>query len=682
MSITQLLPVETHLVGRIVTTNVETDTLTIYASFEDKKTGEAREPQSTTRLFELSIDTERAEFIYGTHTTTGGITTITVPATGRKLNKYGIMSGGATGFRHPINQPVGCATSHLPVEQINQVLDGTLGSGANILRIGDETASDIYIYAQNDQANKPFLKYDEANSKWVFSNDGTSSTDVGGGTGTITAGDGIDIAAGVVSVDLKADSGLVIDTTELKLDIRGNYGLLADANGLYIDLKTNGGLEFDTGQLGINFASGGGLEDTGSGAQLSGTADVSVSKTFVSDEILATGDAVANIPYQNVYRDGFTTGDIQLGDLNANRRHAVKFTPKVTSSDLATMKIVGREVLASTITLTVSIQGDNAGEPDGVDIANGTANTLDTSAWTATYAERTVTWAAPPTLTKGTTYWLVFASDKTDAANHIEIASTAMTEFERPNWTRKTYDLDAGTWGSSTTTLTDIPFFYFPASDQLGRAAIKTDANFLDSTFQFVGFVVTGVAADVDVTVSTQYGTGLTLTDGSPYHLSDTAGLLSTSAGTVPYHVGNAISSTDLEIKKDRILVGRNVALTTSGANSTTDLFEPVGFQMQHLEGFVGIGANTHIVITGGVALGGTMNHATWDYGDYLGFQYNLTGTTVSTATTSLAKIFDASNDTNTLTIENVTEDGFYFRNVDVDTCTIATMGIDYRITG
>ena len=103
-------------------------------------------------------------------------------------------------------------------ESINGVLGGTMATGSNRFRIGDGTnATNKGIDAANGDVNEPFLDYDEVNNKWIFSNDGVSSTDVGGGTGTITGGDGIDITAGVTSVDLAASNDL-LKFTSGKLD--------------------------------------------------------------------------------------------------------------------------------------------------------------------------------------------------------------------------------------------------------------------------------------------------------------------------------------------------------------------------------------------------------------------------------------------------------------------------------
>ena len=63
MSITGPICTETSLVGRIVNTSVTATATTIYAEFEDKKTGDAREPQAGTLYFVLSKDTENFEII-------------------------------------------------------------------------------------------------------------------------------------------------------------------------------------------------------------------------------------------------------------------------------------------------------------------------------------------------------------------------------------------------------------------------------------------------------------------------------------------------------------------------------------------------------------------------------------------------------------------------------------------
>jgi len=49
----------------------------------------------------------------------------------------------------------------------------------NALRIGNGTAADIDIIANNDGANKPALRYQASGSKWQYSNDGSLFNDLG-----------------------------------------------------------------------------------------------------------------------------------------------------------------------------------------------------------------------------------------------------------------------------------------------------------------------------------------------------------------------------------------------------------------------------------------------------------------------------------------------------------------------
>ncbi len=232
-----LIRLETSLVGRIVTQSVTAAALTIYAEFEDRKTGVAREPQADTNVFVLSKDTERFEMVLAdSHSTAGGITTLTINANGRDLTRYGALAGSATGNEHPINSEIGCADIHIPTEEINKIWDGTLASGYNLLRIGDETDSDIYWYAQNGDVNKPYMKYDAATSAFVYANDGSSENPFGG-AGALNAGDGIDITAGTISVD----GGVQITTN----DTNANYlnSKVAAGDGVTLTTLNPGGDE-------------------------------------------------------------------------------------------------------------------------------------------------------------------------------------------------------------------------------------------------------------------------------------------------------------------------------------------------------------------------------------------------------------------------------------------------------
>jgi hypothetical protein len=58
-----------------------------------------------------------------------------------------------------------------------------LGTVSNSFRIGDKTTvSNKTIEANNGDANRPAMRYNESTNKWQFSNDGTTFTDMGSGS--------------------------------------------------------------------------------------------------------------------------------------------------------------------------------------------------------------------------------------------------------------------------------------------------------------------------------------------------------------------------------------------------------------------------------------------------------------------------------------------------------------------
>lgn len=88
----------------------------------------------------------------------------------------------------------------------------------NSLTWGDGADTDKDLIANNGDANKPFLRYDTSEDKWVFSNNGVDTAVIGGSTASYSSGDGIDITAGVIALDIASGSKLEIISTELDLN--------------------------------------------------------------------------------------------------------------------------------------------------------------------------------------------------------------------------------------------------------------------------------------------------------------------------------------------------------------------------------------------------------------------------------------------------------------------------------
>lgn len=93
----------------------------------------------------------------------------------------------------------------------------------------------IFVQAYTDSSRQVFYRTDSTSGSVTLFTRGWID-DLGGGggaTGVATAGDGIDIVAGTVSVDLKANGGLVIESTELAVDLGASSitGTLAIGDG-------------------------------------------------------------------------------------------------------------------------------------------------------------------------------------------------------------------------------------------------------------------------------------------------------------------------------------------------------------------------------------------------------------------------------------------------------------------
>jgi len=80
---------------------------------------------------------------------------------------------------------------------------------SNTLNLGDGTDTDKTIYADNGDANKPFMIYDASENKWLISNNGVDTYDIAAGGSGLTAGLGIEIVASAIQVKLNASTKLV-----------------------------------------------------------------------------------------------------------------------------------------------------------------------------------------------------------------------------------------------------------------------------------------------------------------------------------------------------------------------------------------------------------------------------------------------------------------------------------------
>jgi len=164
---------------------------------------------------------------------------------------------------HSAGATIEMTNSHYYQGLLNDVLAGNSHTQDNLFKIGDAADSDIYIYAHNADGNKPYLKYDAANSAWVFANDGASEINVGGAS-LVTEGDGIDITGGVIKVNV--DSAGALDNTfgaGTTLGVNVGNGIAISTNALVVDLATDPGLEFSSAKLQVKAGVGIGVTSVG-----------------------------------------------------------------------------------------------------------------------------------------------------------------------------------------------------------------------------------------------------------------------------------------------------------------------------------------------------------------------------------------------------------------------------------
>jgi len=199
--------------------------------------------------------------------------------------------------------------------------------------------------------------------------------------------------------------------------------------------------------------------------------------------------------------------------------------------------------------MTVSIRATAGGADLFTAIVGGDAN----STGERTFDMPIGGWAVSP----NTTYFLIIRTISRDGFS-VGIAGGTVSSYANGVSGRS---LDSGvTWSTPDATITgDIYFKIFETTNIAGRI-YKTSANSAVSlsslqswTKNFLGFVqatvVSGVTASVQLTGQFIGLTGLTI--GRDYFLSNTAGAIGLTAGTVSKKIGIALSATSILIKSD-----------------------------------------------------------------------------------------------------------------------------------
>jgi hypothetical protein len=188
-------------------------------------------PNETAGFLVLEANTSNREIILYT-----GVTGTTLTGVTRGLAEYGSSVSAGTGKSHNAGTDIANRDVHYYYAQYYDFLTGVSATGANTMMIGDGgtcSASDR-TWQVPLSSYTPFWGL-SANGRMVVSEDGLTSYVISAGGSGIAAGDGIDITAGMLSVDLLSSAGLRISGGNLAIKPDFDMLKLTSASELYID---------------------------------------------------------------------------------------------------------------------------------------------------------------------------------------------------------------------------------------------------------------------------------------------------------------------------------------------------------------------------------------------------------------------------------------------------------------
>lgn len=258
---------------------------------------------------------------------------------------------------------------------------------------------------------------------------------------------------------------------------------------------------------------------------------------LVAREALSEGDAVKiNPDGTNELDYSSRTGQPQEIGYNTNLE---KFAQKVSFSSQKTISALTVRIVkqgSPTDSIKVGIQADSSGSPSGTFLASFTKAA---SAFTSDTAFKE-NLDAPVTLSANTTYWIVF--ERTGSLSTSDYYQEQATGGFPSG--QETKYFTSGAWQNSTMGLYVI--LWSPPGVFKAKATTTAEAA------AYLGIMDQAVASGANLPAGSLITHGLKkktswgLTKGTVYYLSDTAGAISTSAGTVSKKIGLSIGSETL----------------------------------------------------------------------------------------------------------------------------------------
>lgn len=235
--------------------------------------------------------------------------------------------------------------------------------------------------------------------------------------------------------------------------------------------------------------------------------------------------------------------------------------------------------------ISVEIQADSGGAPSGTTITNGTSDAVSGGSLSTSYRAQKFTWATPPTLTSGTTYWLVFKrSVAVDAVNYFQILDAGGSTYA--NGTLATYTASTLSWSNVAADMK----MQLVLNVSYGGKVCKCDADNVCRSNGF-GFITENASAAASASVYYDHHVSYSgLTDGSTYVASTTGGALVVDSSSptnvdistpTPHVVAGTVVADKVVIGKYKRIVFTDDKITafTAVANTSFDLLVPVGFR-------------------------------------------------------------------------------------------------------
>lgn len=329
---------------------------------------------------------------------------------------------------------------------------------------------------------------------------------------------------------------------------------LIDAKGsdtnisLKIKAKGTGWLKLGAAELKFPNTDGGAsavLQTDGAGNLSFASASSDSSKTYTAGENLTVADAV----FVSTGGDGkvilATSSTTSVSQAISTTTWIYQsFTTSANTTGISGLLINAKTNGGGTFTFKIR------SSPTGSDLYSGTLGYGNNGNVPGNFSTAITPFAVSPSTTY---YFIVIDSNSVN----VEVTGGTTSSYSGGVSGRST---DSGAnWTTPAPTVTgDFAFSIFEVTAVAGTV-LKTDADnttylpAISATNNFIGFAKTTVLSGASVSVQIIGAfTGLTgLTVGSTYYLSNTAGAISTSAGTVSKKIGLSDSTTSIIIKHD-----------------------------------------------------------------------------------------------------------------------------------